>query len=143
MTQQPIVEKSIEIAATPDRVWRVLTEPDQVVQWMNGAHVESTWEAGSDMTFTWIANFDKTVHDRATLLAIERGKFLQYSHWSGLSLLPDKVENRTLMTFSLEPMDGGTLLTVRNENFESDVAYKHANFFWSVAVAMVKKVAEQ
>ncbi len=54
MTQEPIVVKSVEIFTSPNHVWRVLTEPDKITQWMGGAHVESEWKIGSDITFTGI-----------------------------------------------------------------------------------------
>lgn len=121
----------------------MLTEPDQISKWMDGARVESTWEVGSDITFSGtMPNFNKKYRDRGTVLAIEREKFLQYSHWSEMTRLSDVPENRTIMTFILDPMDEKTSLTFRQENFHGDVEYKHANFFWGVALHMMKKLLE-
>lgn len=95
MSQELIVEKSVEIAASTHQVWRVLTDPDMILQWMGGAHIESTWELGRDITFT------------------------------------------------LELIDEKTRLTFRQENFHSEVEYKHANFFWGVAIHVMKNLLEQ
>jgi len=71
-------------------VWRMLTEPEQIVKWMGGARVESQWKIGRGITFTGtMPNFNKTYGDRGTVLALEPEKFLQYGHWSGMSRLPD------------------------------------------------------
>ena len=97
------VVKSVEISASTNEVWRALTEPDKIAQWMGGARVESKWEIGGEITFTGeMTNFNKTYHDRGTVLAIEREKLLKYSHWTELSRLPDAPENRAVITFSLD-----------------------------------------
>lgn len=144
MNDNLIVEKSVEIAAATSQVWRALTEPDLIRQWMDGAHVESLWEPGSDITFTGtMPNFNKKYRDRGTVLAIVLEKVLQYSHWSEMTRLPDLPQNRTMITFRLDPLDGKTRLTIRQENFHGEVEYKHANFFWGVALYMMKNLLEQ
>jgi len=81
MSQELIVEKSVEIATSRNRVWRALTDPEMIIQWMSGANVESTWELGSEITFSGtMPNFNKKYRDHGTVLAVEREKFLQYSH---------------------------------------------------------------
>jgi uncharacterized protein YndB with AHSA1/START domain len=143
MTPEPAVEKSIEISASTSDVWRALTEPNKIAQWMGGTRVESKWEIDSDITFTGeMPNFNKTYRDRGTVLAIEREKLLKYSHWTELSRLPDAPENRTVITFSLDRIGTATRLTVRHENFYSAAAYKHANFFWGFALTDVKNMLE-
>jgi uncharacterized protein YndB with AHSA1/START domain len=143
MSQELIVEKSVEIAASTQHVWRALTDPDMILQWMGGANVESTWELGSDITFSGtMPNFNKKYRDRGTVLAVEREKFLQYSHWSEMTRLPDLPQNRTIITFLLEPIEEKTRLTFRQENFHGEVEYKHANFFWGVALYVMKNLLE-
>jgi uncharacterized protein YndB with AHSA1/START domain len=144
MTPRPAVVKSIEIFASTNDVWRALTESEKIAQWMGGARVESKWGPGSDITFIGeMPNFNKTYHDRGTVLAIEREKLLKYSHWTELSRLPDEPENRTVITFSLEWTGAATSLTVRHERFYSEAAYKHANFFWGFALTDVKNLLER
>lgn len=144
MMPQPTVEKSVEISATPADIWRMLTEPSEIAKWMDGARVESTWELGSDITFSGtMPNFNKKYRDRGTVLAIEREKLLQYTHWSEMTRRPDLPQNRTIITFTLEPIGEKTRLTMHQENFHSEVEYKHANFFWGVALYMMKQLLEQ
>jgi uncharacterized protein YndB with AHSA1/START domain len=144
MTPELAVVKSIEISASTNDVWRALTEPDKIAQWMGGARVESKWDLGGDITFTGeMANFNKTYLDRGTLLAIDREKLLKYSHWTEFSRLPDAPENRTVIMFSLDWTGVATRLTVRHERFYSEAAYKHSNFFWSFALADMKSALER
>ena len=141
MTAEPVVVKSVELAAAADDVWRALTETDKIAQWMRGAHVQSDWQRGSDITFTGRLH-NKPYRDRGTVLAVEREKLLKYSHWTGLSRLPDVGENRTVITFSLDSAGEKTRLTVRHERFYSDAAYKHSNFFWSFALTDLRNLLE-
>ena len=141
---QPAVEKSVEIAASANEVWRTLTETDRIVKWMDGAQVESTWEPGSEIMFRGtMPNFNRKYRDRGTVLAVRPEQLLQYSHWSEMTRRPDLPQNRTVITFTLEPLAEKTRLTLRQEHFHSDVEYKHANFFWGVALYMIKKLLEQ
>ena len=49
----------------------------------------------------------------------------------------------TYITFILESIYEKTRLTMRQENFHSEVEYKHANFFWGVALHVMKNLLEQ
>ncbi|MFT3895714.1 MAG: SRPBCC domain-containing protein [Anaerolineales bacterium] len=144
LTPQPAVVKSVDISASAGDVWQALTEPDKIAQWMNGARVESTWEAGSDITFSGtMPNFDIPYRDIGTILAVERGKFLKYNLWSQASRRPDLPQNRTVVTLTLEWTGQQTHLSIHHEGFRSESEYKHANFFWTVAPSMIKKLCEQ
>ena len=88
-------------------------------------------------------NFNKKYRDRGIVLAVERERLLQYSHWSQMMRLPDLPQNRTIITFRLTPLDEKTRLMFRQENFHSEVEYKHGNFFWGVALHMLKNLVEE
>ena len=143
MTQELIVIKSVVILTSPSQVWLALTEPDKIAQWMDGAHVESKWEIGSNITFAGTTpNFNKPYRDHGTVRVVEHEKLLQYSRWSEMSRRPDLPQNRTIITFTLGPLDEKTSLAVRHEHFNSEVEYKHTNFFWGVALHMMKNLLE-
>jgi len=145
MPYELVVEKSVEISTSTDQVWRALTEPEMIAKWMADAQVKSKWEPGSDITFTGtMPNFNLKYRDRGTVIAAQQGKILQYSHWSQMTRLPDTPENRTIFTFLLDRVDENkTRLTMRHENFSSETEYKHSNFFWGVALYMLKNLLEQ
>ncbi|HVZ38132.1 MAG TPA: SRPBCC domain-containing protein [Candidatus Kapabacteria bacterium] len=141
-TSVPVVEKTIEISAPPSAVWRALTEPEQIEQWMGGSRMESAWEPGAAIRFTGKLH-EKMNRDRATVLAVDHERLLRYSYWTEVSEFPDLPEHRTVITLSLEGTGNETRLSVRHENFHDDVAYKHGNFFWGGALAGVKKLVER
>ena len=144
MTTYPPLSKSVQIAAPPKEVWRALTEPESLAKWMFGARVESKWMLASEIAFSVkMPGFPQTFADRGTILALIPEKLLQYSHWSEASGLPDLPGNRTLITFLLDSDNGSsTLLTVRHEDFSTETASKHANFFWSYALNDLKRLIE-
>ena len=143
MTRELIVVKTVEISASISHVWQALTEPDTIAQWMGDTHVETQWEVGRDILFTGtMPNFNRKYRDRGIVLAVEHEKLLRYDRWSEVTRLPDTPQNRTVITFLLEDVNRRTRLTLRHENFDSEVEYKHANFFWPVALHMLKNLLE-
>lgn len=141
ITAARVIEKSVEIAAPPRDVWRALTEPELMARWMLGTRVESIWEPGAEIIF---ANeiHGRAYRDRGTVLAIEPGRLLRYSHWAEFSALSDVPEHRTLVTLELEWMGEKTRLSVRHEHFSSYEAYGHGNFFWGYALRDIQNIVE-
>lgn len=137
----PVVHR-VEIAASPDAVWRALTDPDLLARWMGGARLERTWELGRDLALTVALNH-KTYEDRVTALALEPGRLLTYSHWTRISRLPDRPENRSVITFVLDSVGTGTRLTVRHESHNGEAVLEHARFFWGVALNVLKQLLER
>ena len=45
-----------DVAATPERVWAALTEPEQIAAYMQGSQVTTTWEVGSPII--WDGEYD-------------------------------------------------------------------------------------
>ena len=143
MIQELIVIKTVEISASTNHVWQALTEPDQIARWMGGTHIETHWAVGNDILFTGtMPNFHRKYRDRGTVLAVEHEKILRYNRWSEITRLPDTLQNRTVITFLLEDVDTRTRLTLHHEKFHSKVEYKHANFFWPVALHLLKNLLE-
>ena len=80
------------VAATPDRVWTALTEPDQIAAYMWGTQVETTWEVGSPIR--WNGQHDgKAYQDKGTVLTYEQPTVLSVPHYSPMSGQPDEPEN--------------------------------------------------
>jgi uncharacterized protein YndB with AHSA1/START domain len=51
MSETRTVVSSIVIAATPERIWAALTDPDRTEQWYFGTRVRSTWETGTPIEY--------------------------------------------------------------------------------------------
>ncbi|WP_118952059.1 SRPBCC family protein [Taibaiella helva] len=138
------VEKPILIKAAPQQVWRLLTEPMLMLQWMGDPEmqleVDTSWEVGTP--FIIRGRHHIRFENRGTLLCYEPSRRLQYSQLSSLSRLPDLPEHYTLLDFILEPDGEDTLLTLTLSNFPTETIEKHLAFYWLATLHKIKKAAE-
>jgi uncharacterized protein YndB with AHSA1/START domain len=109
------IEREITIAASPERVWQVLTEPAHVGTWFGvGSPAEIDLRPGGLM------KIDHGEHGKYSTLIVNVDPPRAFSYrWASAypGLVPTE-ENSTLVEFSLEPADGGTLLKVVESGFE-------------------------
>jgi Activator of Hsp90 ATPase homolog 1-like protein len=79
------VRQSVRIRAKPNVVWATLVDPAKMLQWMGGAHVESTWQPGDAISFTGPFH-DRAFQDRGTVLACDPERLLRgggHEHGAG------------------------------------------------------------
>ena len=91
-----------------------------------------------DKNSRWSAR--NKIWEQGTILQFEPEKVLEYSYWSSLSQHADVPENYSVITFKLTPVDGKTILTFTQSNFETEVSYKHFNYYWNVALGLLKRL---
>ena len=116
------VEREIMIGASPEVVWGVITEPDQISRWFSDeADVEG--RAGMDGTLTWKPGgragnkgFDATVPIRVVEAEPFRRFSFRWSHPEGA--VPD-ASNSALVEFSLTEEACGTRLRVLESGIDA------------------------
>ena|SRR6218665_1640908 len=140
----PLIQRSINIQASPDLVWRHLTEPALMIAWMGDPELQieviTGWETGGPILIKGFhhAKFENS----GRVMQFEPEKVLQYSHLSSVSRLPDVPENYSIHSFRLEPENGQTLLSLRVENFPTETIYKHLEFYWAGTLSVIKNRIE-
>jgi uncharacterized protein YndB with AHSA1/START domain len=112
------VRRTIVIAAPIEKVWTAVTAPEHISRWFGRAEL-SRLGVGATGTLTW----DDRGAVPVRIEAIEEPRMVSY-RWSNEddpALLPDEVddEHSTVFTFTLEPVAGGTQLTVVETGFET------------------------
>lgn len=142
MSRGLVAKAETTVHASPQRVWRALTDPDEVAKYMFGARVDTDWKAGSPIT--WRGDWKgRPYEDKGEILKVEPGRMLQYTHYSGMSGKPDKPENYHTVTITLSSLDRKTVVVLTQDNNPDENARKHSDENWAMMLGEMKKVAER
>jgi uncharacterized protein YndB with AHSA1/START domain len=143
-TNRKIVHRTITINAPSAMVWAALTNPALMQQWMAETAIDiiTDWQVGKPIMIGGDLHGIK-FENRGTVLQFEPEQLLQYTHLSSLSELPDAPENYSIFEFKIAPIENQTTLTLTLHNFPTEAIYKHLAFYWTVALAIIKKMLEQ
>jgi uncharacterized protein YndB with AHSA1/START domain len=125
------IEKQIEIAAPVSRVWQALTDSHQFGEWflvrMEGPFVPGQLARGQ-ITHPGYEH----VRMEIMIQAMEPETLFSYT-WHPYSVEPKvdySQEEPTLVEFRLQPVTGGTLLTVTESGFDKIPSARRAEAFW-------------
>ncbi len=133
---------NIRINAPVSKVWEGLTKPEMIKQYLHGTEAISDWRVGSSLVFkgTWKG---KSYSDKGVILKMEKEKLFQYSWLSSMSGLEDRPENYSIITYNLRPVDGGTELSLTQENVANEEARKNSEKNWSDVLNVLKDLLEE
>lgn len=98
------IRQSIWIDATPARVYSALTTPEELVHWFV-SDIESEFRKGADIRFEF-ASCNTTLAGRYLELEPDRRVVFRF--------------DKSRVTFTLEPHDGGTRVQLINEELPRD-----------------------
>ncbi|MFC0514508.1 SRPBCC domain-containing protein [Mucilaginibacter angelicae] len=144
MGQEAIV-KEVVINATPAKVWKMLTVPELMSQWMGEPEMQlsviTDWQSGGSVVIRGInpLPFEST----GKIIVFEPEQLLGYSHLSSLSGLADEAQNYTLLLFEVKPVGEQTQLSLTLSNFPTEIIFKHFDLYWNGTLTVLKSFAEQ
>lgn len=102
-----ISTQSIEISASPDKVWKILTEPAWISQYLFGAETVTDWKPGSTIQFK--INFENQEFiDKGIVVESNEFSTLKYRYWSGFCGLEDKPDNYSIVSYHIGKIDSKT-----------------------------------
>jgi len=114
------ISLSWELPHPPAKVWRALTDPQLVAQWL----MKTDMPAEQGKAFTFRAEpmpyWDGIVHSE--ILELEPQRRLRYT-WKGG---PGATKLDTVVTWSLVPVAGGTRLELEHSGFRPEAAQAYA-----------------
>lgn len=133
--QHKTIEKTLLINASPDTVWRVLTDPTLTKKM--GGYYATDWKIGSDFGWKW--NDGKT-YTHGKILQLEKNKLIQHN------LFDAKYRSvvASVITYRLAYANGKTQLHGKEETSIAldPEEYAEALAGWSEALQAVKEIAE-
>jgi uncharacterized protein YndB with AHSA1/START domain len=124
-TRSVVVEREVPFA--PDRIWRALTQPHLIAEWLMKNDFEPTVGHGFTLRGDW-GSVDCKV------MALEPNKTLSYS-WDAMGL-------ESTVTWTLTPTATGTHLRMEQAGFRPDQeqAFQGAKFGWQKFFGELERV---
>lgn len=141
METKCVASAAVAINAPPSKVWEALTRPDLIQQYLFGTKVTTDWRVGSPITYrgTWQGN---DYEDKGVVLQNEPGQLLVSTFWSSLSGVPDVPENYKTVRYELAADGAGTLLTITQDNNDSQEEADHSAQNWRMVLDGIKRLLE-
>lgn len=109
----PAIERTMQLTASPERVWRAITDPAELSRWFPD-RAELDVRAGGDGTFFWKEHGSFAIR----IEAVEEPSYFAWRWANQANQSIETAEEVTLVEWRLAPADGGgTVLTVRESGF--------------------------
>lgn len=110
--------ETIDIAARPEAVWKMLTDPALTRRYMFGCEALSDWKVGSPLLWRGAHEGKPTVFVTGTVVTFQPHALLEYTTFDPHGGLRDVPENHVTMSCRLTPLPGGvTRLDLRQGDF--------------------------
>jgi uncharacterized protein YndB with AHSA1/START domain len=144
---KPTITDSIDIAAPAERVWKLLTDPEETPKYMFGCRTVSDWKVGSRLD--WVGTFDgrTVVAVTGTILELQRPRRLRYTTFDPNAQYRDVPENHLVVDFELKERASGVTLVVSQGDYskvqDGEKRYQDTIAGWPKVLAQVKALAEQ
>ena len=105
------IERTVELAHSPERVWDAITTAEGLGTWFGNRGAKVDLRVGGQATLTWDSGDTATL----TIERLEPPRVFGYT-WPVYGL-PKEDPRRTYVEFTLEPTGSGTTLTVVESGF--------------------------
>lgn len=136
-----VATATVEIDASPARVWTALTDPAEIEKYMFGSHVVTDWRPGSSIV--WEGEYEgKRYEDKGEIVEVKPARRLKVTHFSPLSGQEDVPENYHTLTYELEAAGPVTRVALSQDNNPTPEAAEHSKANWEKMLSGLKEVVE-
>lgn len=122
-------------------VWKALTDPEKIKQYMFGAEVVTDWKEGSKIVWKGIWQ-GKEFEDRGKIVIFDPEKKLVVTHWSPMSGVPETSENHHIVTYELSFRNGMTHVVLTQDNNANEDEKRDAEMTWNMMLGNLKNLVE-
>ena len=144
------IDRTIEIGAPPERVWRALTNAAELSSWFQ-VKIEGEIAAGSEVWMTSVHpdHAGQRVRVRFTELSPPRRLVWEWHPGAVDPNVDYTREPRTTVTFTLEPSERGTRLSVSETGFDAVSLARRAQVYtdndqgWTTVVGWLQTYVEK
>ncbi len=137
-----VVKVSTLIHAPAAKVWEALTNPELIQHYLFGTRAETDWKVGGPIK--WKGEWQgRAYEDKGIVLQFVPERLIETTYWSSMAGLPDTPENYKRVAYELRPENGGTLLTLTQDNNASEEDKNHSEQNWKMVLDGLKKLVEQ
>jgi uncharacterized protein YndB with AHSA1/START domain len=132
---------SILLHASPQRVWKALTDPEEIKKYLFGTTTKTDWKVGSPITYSgeWEG---KHYEDKGTIIEVRPNEYLHTTYFSFMSGKEDKPENYANVMYKLTPAGNDTIMTIVQDNNADMKSRDHSESNWKMVLEGLKKVVE-
>lgn len=143
------IDRTVTLAAPPERVWGALTSPDELSAWFQ-VRIEGTIAPGSEVWMTTTHAQYAGQRFRVRIVSMDPPRrFVWQWHPGEIDPAVDySREPFTTVTFVLEPAAGGTRLTVSETGFDEISLARRAKVYrdnsegWTEVLVWLQKYVE-
>ena len=133
---------TINIAASPEKVWKTLTAPELVKRWQYGSELITDWQPGHELRFR--IEWDGKVYEQwGKVIEFNEPARLSYTLFAPRPELEDKPENYFIMHYVLTPEAGSTKLEIIQEDNRPGAVQEEPKGEESEILQTLKKLAEE
>jgi uncharacterized protein YndB with AHSA1/START domain len=138
-----VLKTSMEISAPIEKVCAALTEPESVKALFWGSELVTTWQVGQPIAYRgeWEG---VEFEDHGTVLQFDPPHVVKYNYWSSFSKaeVEDLPENYQTITYTFEPTENGTMVTIEQDNVRSAEVLEHSEQNWQHLLGAMKTMLE-
>jgi uncharacterized protein YndB with AHSA1/START domain len=142
MKETHVAKAGISISASADRVWKALTDPELIKQYLFGTEASSDWKEGSPIIYKGVWE-GKAYEDKGRIVRVVPRELLVTTYWSGFSGLPDVPENYSTVTYRLASSEEGTTLVIEQDNNPTRESAEHSEGNWEMVLKSMKELLEK
>ena len=148
MEQPTTVDRVLYVDASPEVIWKTLTDPQLTKLYRHNRLVFSDWRRGSPIRWMERTEGEQVLHEHGIIMAGDPGRRLRYTTFSPSGGLPDEPGNYTTVDILLETeRDGRTKVTLWQGEFaglpDAVKRAREAGRDWVEALVGLKRVAEE